>query len=171
MVLTVVGSTAMRLELLRGPEPVPPAVELVDTLPANVVPFTGAPSSRQGWPDHDECPADRYCVHVVDRLICRWPEVVSRAENVKAVMPRSLRPTKGRRGDPMKWADMAADIEASMLQLRPYGRGWTIVDYRLRFGPLSLGDVARALHVRYDVVLDAYAEAVETMAAWLEGAR
>lgn len=96
--------------------------------------------------------------------------------------PVGIRDSKGHHHDQLKYADILADLERAHARLRFMSLGWSVVDLRMRragrrhpsdtqVGPdpstNDLHDVARALGVRYDVVRNAYADALKTMAAFL----
>lgn len=123
-----------------------------------------------------------YTADRLDGWLRDWPLLVSLAETPRSSThhlrpghadhdgPCLDSPRSGRGGGLPRggcWADVVADIEVAILQLRPYGLQWGVVDLRRRTGA-SLGEIARGMRVRKAVVCEAYRAALEAMAAHLE---
>ena len=73
---------------------------------------------------------------------------------------------KGQHADPLKYADVQADIERAHAGLAMWSLPWNVVDHRKRGH--NLDAIAKALRIRYHDVTTGYRDALKTMSAFLE---
>lgn len=111
-----------------------------------------------------------YTPERVARLLATWDEVCARADGGgRSAIAGGIGRSSGRPADPLAGADVVADVESALAQLRPLGLPYHVARERMRTGG-SLGTIARALGVRKASALDAYSLAIASMSAFLEPA-
>jgi hypothetical protein len=117
------------------------------------------PAVVDDWPH----PPD-YCPRHISIYLSSWEELEARAEGHGSprLVALGAQPTKGVHADPLRWADLVADLEKAHSRLRFGGVHWTVIDYRKR--GYTLGQIARALRVRKQTIVDGHNEACERMA-------
>ena len=80
------------------------------------------------------------------------------------------RPTarSGFAGDPLRYADILADIDSAHAAIGTSSREWQIIELRRRHGSVALGRIAQILRIRKQDCCQAWRSAVTKMAAVLD---